>query len=55
MERTSTNEDAVEALYWKVHSLSKCLESDGRIDELDSPDAYVTLLDVLHLLTEWRR
>ena len=37
-----------ETLYWRLHVLSKCLESSGRIDEHDMPDAYSTILDAMN-------
>ena len=40
-------EDEANNLYWRLHGLSKALESSGRIDELDIPDAYATLLDAM--------
>ena len=34
-------------LYWRLHSLSKILESGGFIDESQHPDAYATILDAM--------
>jgi hypothetical protein len=39
----STAED----LYWRLESLSKSLESSGRIDQSEHPDAYATVLDAM--------
>lgn len=39
-----------EELYWRLHSLSKALESSGRIDAYDYPDAYATVLDAMNAL-----
>lgn len=39
-----------EELYWRLHSLSKALESSGRIDADDYPDAYATVLDAMNAL-----
>lgn len=39
-------------LYWRLHSLSKSLESSGRIDEHDNPDAYATVLDAMNAVRE---
>lgn len=39
-----------ENLYWRLHSLSKALESSGRIDAHDYPDAYATVLDAMNAL-----
>ena len=37
-------------LYWRLHSLSKCLESSGRIDEHDCEGAYATILDAMNVV-----
>ena len=37
-------------LYVRLASLSKVLESTGRIDEHDYPDAYATLLDAMNFV-----
>lgn len=37
-------------LYWRLHSLSKVLESSGRIDEHEQKDAYATILDAMNAL-----
>ena len=37
-------------LYWRLHSLSKALESSGRIYSEDHPDAYATVLDAMNAL-----
>jgi hypothetical protein len=37
-------------LYWRLHSLSKALESCGRIYAEDYPDAYATVLDAMNAL-----
>ena len=34
-------------LYWRLHSLSTALESSGRIDAHEHPDAYATILDAM--------
>jgi hypothetical protein len=39
-----------EDLYWRLHSLSKALESSGRIDAYDYPNAYATVLDAMNAL-----
>lgn len=39
-----------EDLYWRLHSLSKALESSGRIYSEDHPDAYATVLDAMNAL-----
>jgi len=39
-------------LYWRLHSLSKSLESSGRIDQHDNPEAYGTLLDAMNALRD---
>lgn len=40
----------VEALYDKVHSLSKSLESSGIIDQAVDTEAYATVLEVMNFL-----
>lgn len=35
-------------LYWRLHSLSKVLESSGRIDEHEQKGAYATILDAMN-------
>lgn len=37
-------------LYWRLHALSKALESCGRIYSEDYPDAYATVLDAMNAL-----
>lgn len=37
-------------LYARLESLSKALESSGRIDEHDYPKAYATILDVMNVV-----
>lgn len=37
-------------MYWRLHALSKALESSGRIDAADYPDAYATVLDAMNAL-----
>ena len=37
-------------LYWRLHALSKALESSGRIYAEDYPDAYATVLDAMNAL-----
>lgn len=41
-------DDAAEDLYDRLHSLSKSLESSGRLDEHDNPGAYATVLDAMN-------
>lgn len=36
-----------DGLYWRLHSISKSLESCGFLDEHDNPDAYGTVLDAM--------
>jgi len=36
-----------EDLYWRLHALSKEMESSGRIDEHTNPSAYATILDAM--------
>ncbi len=40
-------EELDEDLYWRLHSLSKALESSGVIDERIHTDAYATILDTM--------
>ena len=40
-------EELDEDLYWRLHSLSKILESSGVIDERRHTDAYATILDAM--------
>lgn len=42
-----TREGAAEELYARLDSLSKAMESSGRIDEHEHPDAYGTILDAM--------
>lgn len=42
--------ERAEPLYTRLEALSKALESSGRIDERDYPDAYATLLDAMNWL-----
>jgi hypothetical protein len=37
-------------LYTRLASLSKHLESSGRIDQMDHPDAYETILDAMNFV-----
>lgn len=37
-----------EDLYWRLHSLSRMLESSGRIDAMEYRDAYPTILDAMN-------
>lgn len=37
-------------LYARLESLSKALESSGRVDEHDYPDAYATVLDAMNFV-----
>lgn len=39
-----------EALYERLESLSKVLESSGRLDTHEHPDAYRTILDTMRVL-----
>lgn len=41
--------DVQEDLYWRLHSLSKSLESCDRIDGMENKDAYPTILDAMNL------
>ncbi|HZW12654.1 MAG TPA: hypothetical protein VFF81_05605 [Noviherbaspirillum sp.] len=40
--------DSKDDLYERLASLSKALESSGRIDEHEYPDAYATILDAMN-------
>lgn len=42
--------EALDDLYLKLHGLSKHLESSGRIDESDAPEAYPAILDAMNLV-----
>lgn len=44
------DDERSEDLYDQLHSLSKVLESSGRIDEHDTPDAYGTILDAMNFI-----
>lgn len=44
--------DKAEDLYSRLESLSKALESSGRIDEHEYPDAYGTVLDAMHFIRQ---
>lgn len=46
--------EKLEDLYWRLHSLSKSLESSGRIDEHEQPEAYATILDAMAIVQENR-
>ena len=37
-------------LYERLHSMSKSLESSGRLDEHENPDAYATVLDAMRFM-----
>ena len=39
-------------LYWRLHSISKSLESCGFFDEHDHPDAYGTVLDAMNFVQQ---
>lgn len=41
---------SAEALYDRLHSLSKSLEGSGRLDEHENPDAYATVLDAMNFV-----
>lgn len=41
-----------EDLYWRLHGLSKHMESSGRIDEHEYPSAYATILDAMSAVRE---
>lgn len=49
-EASNPKGSAAENLYWRLHSLSKALESSVRIDEHDQPDAYATVLDAMNFV-----
>lgn len=42
-------------LYARLETLSKALESSGRIDEHDYPNAYATVLDAMNFVLGVRR
>lgn len=42
--------EALDDLYLKLHGMSKHLESSGRIDESDAPEAYPAILDAMNLV-----
>lgn len=42
--------EALDDLYLKLHGMSKRLESSGRIDESDAPEAYPAILDAMNLV-----
>ena len=44
------DDEPAEDLYDRLHSLSKSLESSGRLDEHDNPGAYATVLDAMNYL-----
>ena len=46
-KRLAAREGRAEDLYDRLHSLSKSMESSGRIDEHQHPDAYGTILDAM--------
>ncbi len=46
--------EKLEDLYWRLHSLSKSLESSGRLDEYEQPGAYATILDAMAIVQEER-
>lgn len=39
-------------LYWRLHSISKSLESCGFFDEHNNPDAYGTVLDAMNFVQQ---
>ena len=39
-------------LYWRLHAISKSLESCGFFDEHDHPDAYGTVLDAMNFVQQ---
>ena len=39
-------------LYWRLHSISKSLESCGFFYEHDHPDAYGTVLDAMNVVQQ---
>lgn len=45
--RQIAREGQAEDLHNRLHSLSKAMESSGRIDEHEHPDAYGTILDAM--------
>ena len=47
-------EQAAEDLYWKLHSLSKSLESNGIIDERRDRAAYGAILEAMALVAKFR-
>ena len=47
MSEADTRARPGQDLYARLHTLSKSLESSGRIDEHDNPDAYRTVLDAM--------
>jgi hypothetical protein len=53
-EQTKQVQEALEEmdgdLYWRLHSLSKVLESSGVIDESRHKDAYATILDAMNFV-----
>lgn len=44
--------DASEDLYWRLHDLSKRMESNGWIDSHEHPSAYATILDTMKAVRE---
>jgi len=44
--------EKLDSLYDRLESLSKALESSGRIDEHESPDAYATVLDAMNFVLQ---
>lgn len=46
-KRLAAREGKAEDLHHRLHSLSKAMESSGRIDEHEHPDAYGTILDAM--------
>ena len=42
-------------LYWRLHAISKSLESCGFFDEHDNPDAYGTILDAMNFVQQHSR
>lgn len=45
-------DESREDLFWKLHSLSKSLESRGLIDQHDQPEAYAAILDAMKLVRQ---
>jgi hypothetical protein len=41
-------------MYTRLASLSKHLESSGRIDQMDHPDAYETILDAMNFVQKFK-